>query len=107
MIVLRPLGFVLFHVKKKSIFLMCCITEHVNTVSQSERSPSSIWVLLVDVRRAFCHFLSCCHWQDECIETDFNVSQLYNAFLSDYYYSSQCVEQKHKQQSVHKCISSL
>lgn len=66
--------------QEKCIFLMCFITEHVNTVSQSELSPSSTWVL-VDVRHAFCQFPYCCHRQDECIKTDFNVSKLHNAFV--------------------------
>lgn len=66
------------------------ITEHVNTASQSERSPSSIW-MLVDVRHAFCQFLSCCHWQDECIKADFSVSKLYNAFIRLLLFSSSYV----------------
>ena len=53
---------------RKFIFLTCRISERVNTVSQSVRSPSSVWVA-ADVRRASCHFLSGVHWQDECIKT--------------------------------------
>lgn len=41
---------------------MYCITEHVNTISQSSVR------MLVDVRRAFCQFISCCQRQDECIK---------------------------------------
>ncbi len=88
---------------------MCFTTEHVNTVSQSERVPSSIWVF-VDVRHAFCHFLSCCQRRDECIEMDLNVSKLCNTFikllLSSLSYVRAYTEKK-RQEVVHKYIKSF
>lgn len=73
------------------------ITEHVNTVSQSERSPSCVR-LLVDGRRAFCHFPSCFHWQHECIKTHFSVSkQSFGPVVSPLW--AVC---EHKLQSVHE-----
>lgn len=84
---------------------MCCITEHVNTVSQSVHLPSSIWVL-VDVRLAFCQFLSCFHWQDECITTDFSVSkQFFCQIISDLfklYVWAYTGRKQQNHQSVHK-----